>query len=219
MLNRLHTHPDQTQPDGSMQGWAASYDRITALMFLGSEAKLRQAALDLAGLKPGESVIEAGCGTGTLTLAAKQRVGPQGQVAGLDVAPDMLAAARLKATKAGQHIDFRQGRIEQIPFPDGSFDLGLASFMIHHIPDQKNKQQGLNELFRVLKPSGRLFIVDFEPPSNPVLRHLALGLMGDTMVAHTASELAPMFEKAGFTRIESGRVKSQFLSYVRGFKP
>jgi ubiquinone/menaquinone biosynthesis C-methylase UbiE len=219
MLSHMHHKPAQTQPAGSMQGWAASYDRMTGLLFLGKEAQLRQATIDLAGIQPGDSILEVGCGTGTLTLAAKARSGANSQVFGIDVAPDMLEAARRKASQAGLEITFQPGRIEQIPFPDNRFQVVLGSLMIHHVPDEADKQRGFHEAFRVLKPGGRLLIVDFEPPANPVLNHLVRGLLGDEMAERTVRELIPMLEEAGFTQIETGPAKSRFLSFVRAVKP
>jgi ubiquinone/menaquinone biosynthesis C-methylase UbiE len=219
MLSHMHKKPAQAQPNGSMQGWAASYDRLTGALFMGKEAQLRQATLDLAGLQPGDSLLEVGCGTGTLTLAAKARLGAESQVIGIDVAEDMLAAARRKASQAGLEITFQAGRIEQIPFPDGRFQVVLASLMIHHIPDPADKQRGFNEILRVLKPGGRLLIVDFEPPTNRILSHLVRGVLGEEMAERTVRELIPLATQAGFAGIESGAAKSRFLSFLRATKP
>ncbi len=218
MLSHMHKKTTQAQPNGSMQGWAATYDRMTGLMFLGKEAQLRQATLDLAGLQPGDSLLEVGCGTGTLTLAAKARLGATSEVFGIDVAEDMLEAARGKASRAGLPITFQPGRIEQIPFPDNRFQVVLASLMIHHIPDPADKQRGFNEMLRVLKPGGRLLIVDFEPPTNPVLSHVVRGVLGDEMAERTVRELIPLARQAGFIQIETGAARSRFLSYLRGVK-
>ncbi len=219
MLSHMHKKPAQAQPTGSMQGWAASYDRLTRVMFLGKEQQLRQATLDLAGLQPGDSLLEVGCGTGTLTLAAKARLGAGSEVFGIDVAEDMLEAARRKASQAGQEITFQPGRIEQIPFPEGRFQVVLASLMIHHIPDPADKQRGFTEILRVLKPGGGLLIVDFEPPTNPILSHVVRGVLGDEMAERTVRELIPMVKQAGFIQIESGAAKSRFLSFLRATKP
>jgi len=120
MLNHLHGKVSEKVAAGSMQGWGKTYDLLTAVMSFGQERKLRQATLDLAHITPGERILEVGCGTGTLTLAAKVRAGAGSRVSGIDIAPDMIETAKRKAAKAGEEIDFQVGRIQEIPYPDGS---------------------------------------------------------------------------------------------------
>ncbi len=219
MLNHMHSKSNDSQAPGSMQGWGHSYDAMVALFTLGHEQNLRQATLDLAGIQPGEQILEVGCGTGSLTLAAKARAGQQSRVTGIDVAPDMLETARRQAAKAGLDVQFQLGRIEAIPFPDGQFDLVLSSLMLHHIHGDAAKQQGLNEVLRVLKPGGRLLIVDAAPPQSPLIRGLAGLVIGPELLAHNVAEFIPLIEKAGFVGIETGPTKSKFLAYVRGKRP
>ncbi len=78
---------------------------------------------DIARMKPGESVLDVACGTGVLACAALDRVGARGRVAGLDPSPDMLSVARRKSAR----IEWREGRAESIPFPDGNFDPSSAN--------------------------------------------------------------------------------------------
>ena len=94
-----------------MGKWAPYYDLTMALMTFGREKKLRQSTIKLSQLKPGDKVLEIGCGTGTLTMAAKAHVGPSGEAAGIDIAPEMVAVARRKATRKGVDISFREGSI------------------------------------------------------------------------------------------------------------
>ena len=202
-----------------MQGRGKTYDTLVSLLSLGQERKFRQATLDLARIQPGDRILEVGCGTGTLSLAARLKAGAQGQVAGIDVAPDMLETARRKAQKAGLEVQFQLGRIEEIPFPDGQFDLVLSSLMMHHVPGDAAKQQGIQEVFRVLKPGGRLLIVDVAPPANPHLRGLARLIVGHEMLAHSVPEFIPMLERAGFVDIQTGPTSSSFLAYLSGKRP
>lgn len=218
MLNHLHGKAGETHTAGSMQGWGKTYDITVRLLSLGQEQKLRQTTLELARIQPGEQILEVGCGTGTLTLAAKSKAGPESQVTGIDVAPDMIETARQKAAKAGLAVHFQVGRIEAIPFPDNQFDLVLSSLMLHHVPGNASKQQGMQEMFRVLKPGGRLVIVDAALPKNPLLRGLATLIVGKDMLAHSVEEFIPLLEKAGFDGIESGPTKSSFLEYLKGKK-
>jgi ubiquinone/menaquinone biosynthesis C-methylase UbiE len=89
---------------------------------------------DLAGLKSGDSVLDVGCGTGALAMAAKQRVGASGKVHGIDASPEMIARARKKANKRGSDVGFRTAVVEELPFPDETFDAVLSTLMLHHLP-------------------------------------------------------------------------------------
>ncbi len=83
----------------------------------------------------------------------------------------MIAVARKKAARKGLDIDFRVGVIEALPFPDSSIDVVTSSLMMHHLPEDL-KVRGLAEIYRVLKPGGRLLIADFMRPTGSVLNHL-----------------------------------------------
>jgi ubiquinone/menaquinone biosynthesis C-methylase UbiE len=202
-----------------MQGWGKTYDGIVRLLFFGQEKKIRQNVLDLAEIRPGESILEVGCGTGTITLGAKARAGTNSQVVGIDVAPDMLVTARQKAEKAGLDVAFQPGRIEEIPFPDAQFDLVLSSLMLHHIHGDSAKLRGIQEIFRVLKPGGRVLIVDVAPPRNPHLRGLMSLFVGQEMVKHQVDEYIPMLQQVGFVDVETGPTKTIILGFLRGRKP
>jgi ubiquinone/menaquinone biosynthesis C-methylase UbiE len=218
MLARLHGQQRDNQAPGSMEGWGGTYDTLVGLMSLGQERKIRQATLELVEIQPADRILEVGCGTGSLTLAAKTKAGPQSQVFGIDVAPDMIDKARQKAAKAGLDVQFQLGRIEVIPYPDNQFDLVLSSLMLHHVPDPKDKQQGIAEVFRVLKPGGKVLIVDMEPPQNPHIKGLASLIVGREMLAHNVREFIPLLEKAGFIDIETGPTKFRLMSYLSGIR-
>jgi demethylmenaquinone methyltransferase/2-methoxy-6-polyprenyl-1,4-benzoquinol methylase/phosphoethanolamine N-methyltransferase len=151
-----------------MGAWARYYDRIITLMFLGRERALREMTVRVASVGPGDKVLEAGCGTGSLALKAKEHAGPEGEVVGIDASPEALDIARDKATRAGMSITFQHALIEDIPYPDDQFDVALSCFMIHHLPNDDARRQGLAEVYRVLKPGGRLLILDGES-SNRIL--------------------------------------------------
>src|SRR5262249_2620908 len=140
---------------GLLIDWAARYDFLAWVLTHGKERQLRERFVDLAQVAVGNAVLDVGCGTGTLAIAASRRVGPTGFVCGIDGSPPMIARARRKATKAGVNVDFRVGLAEDMPFPDHRFDVVLSTLMLHHLP-RKTRQECAREITRVLEPEGRV---------------------------------------------------------------
>jgi ubiquinone/menaquinone biosynthesis C-methylase UbiE len=97
---------------------AVGYDLLAWLLLLGRERAFRERLVRLARLESGQSVLDIGCGTGSLALAAKRRVGHSGTVQGIDASPEMITRARKKASKAGVDVTFTDGVVETLPFPD-----------------------------------------------------------------------------------------------------
>ena len=191
------------------------YDLFVWLVSLGKEPAYREKALDLARLKPGEAVLDIGCGTGTLAIAAKQRVGPAGKVYGVDASPEMLARAGRKANKAGAEVVFKNGIAEGLPFPDGEFDAVLSTVMLHHL-GRKARQQCAHEVRRVLKPGGRVLAVDFAKPAQG-----KKGLL-DHFHHHgyvNLHDLVALLTEAGLNTVESGAVGIGDLQFVLASAP
>jgi ubiquinone/menaquinone biosynthesis C-methylase UbiE len=139
---------------------AARYDVLVWLLTLGRERALRERILSFVNLKPGDTVLDVGCGTGSLAIAAKRHVGSTGTVYGIDASPEMLARAGKKAAKAGHEVMFRDGAAQALPFPDRQFDAVLNTLMLHHLP-RKGREQCAREMRRVLKPGGTALVVEF----------------------------------------------------------
>ena len=180
------------------QGWR--YDLMgwfhDTFSFRGQLRKLRQRTADLARIQPGEQVLDVGCGTGTLAIEVARRVGSTGRVAGVDPGTEQIARARAKAARRHMPIDFQIGVIEQLPFPDQTFDVVFSTLMMHHLPASL-KRQGLAEIARVLKPGGRLVIADFKRKQERQGRAARFHAGGSSM-----QDLATIVSEAGFSEME-----------------
>jgi ubiquinone/menaquinone biosynthesis C-methylase UbiE len=139
--------------------WAKRYDLLITLLTLGREGALRERMLDLGHVAPGESMLDVGCGTGTLAIAAKRRVGA-GAVRGIDASTEMIARAREKASRANLDVAFEVASAEALPFSDRQFDVVSSTVMLHHLR-RAAREACVREIRRVLKIGGRLLVVDF----------------------------------------------------------
>lgn len=195
---------------------ARMYD-LGCKMLFGLDMRLWRMALEIAEAKPGECVLDVGCGTGRLTLAAGALVGPDGRAQGVDAAPEMIEVARRKAARAQSNAHFQVGLIEDLPFADGGFDLVMNTLVMHHLPSEV-KSAGLAEVYRVLKPGGRFVAIDLQPPDEPVANLLARLFLGRHMAGSDITDsLAPLRE-AGFAGVESGPSPNSWFAFARGTK-
>jgi ubiquinone/menaquinone biosynthesis C-methylase UbiE len=205
-----HEQVDEDQlMKSQMEKMVSTYDSYMRKVTLGREGALRQTTVDLAQVKPGDCILEVGCGTGTLTLAAKRQVGLTGQAFGIDVIPGMIELSQRKTAQAHENITFQLGAIDDIPFSANQFDVVMCSFMIFHM-SENTRRKGVAEIYRVLKPQGRLLVLDLALPTQPVQRAIARRLFG-SMLQHDLRELLPLMEVAGFSDVEFGPAEFRIL--------
>jgi ubiquinone/menaquinone biosynthesis C-methylase UbiE len=191
---------------------------IDPCLFHGQLRALRRRTATLARLQPGDNVLDVGCGTGTLALEVQHRVGSAGRVVGVDPSPRQIARARSKAARRKLPVEFQIGVIEQLAFPDQTFDVVLSTLMMHHLPDSL-KRQGLAEIARVLKPGGRLVITDFTRKQERQGRAARFHAGGSSV-----HELAMLVQEAGFSQVDTEEMASPRFSafpgagFIRAYK-
>lgn len=165
-------------PEGSFKyptGWAGlegqGYDR-EILRALPKEVLASYCGVgnpfSLGPIHKGETVLDVGCGAGVDSLVAAIMAGPDGRVVGIDLTPEMLERARENLRKTSlESVSFQEASAEELPFPDASFDVVISNGVFNLVPD---KSKALKEVWRVLKPDGRLMMADqiltTEPPTD-----------------------------------------------------
>ena len=153
-------------------GIAGRYDLINDMQSFGLHRFWKWRLLRLAEPRPGVHALDLCCGTGDIALALARR---GADVTGLDFSEPMLAVARLKNSKFKiQNSKFLQGDAQQIPFPDGSFDLVTVGYGLRNLA---SLDAGLREMQRVARPGGRLLVLDFGKPDNALWRALYFGYL------------------------------------------
>jgi ubiquinone/menaquinone biosynthesis C-methylase UbiE len=198
--------------------WLAPvYDWYCAKVGLG--LKFRQETIDYAAIRPGEWVLDVGCGTGVLTRLAATVVGNEGVAIGIDPARKMIEVARRNAAREDSSAQFHLLAMEELPYEDGNFDGALASFMLHHLPPEV-KRQGLREVYRVLRPGGRLLVVDLDRPRNVLWWLVAWPLLLMPMVAENLRGHIPQYLRdAGFQPVETKGHRFGLLTFWIAHKP
>jgi len=149
----FHTGRPLTRIVGYRSEWLDGIPETAVASFAGTGNPF-----SIGVLQAGERVVDVGCGAGIDSLIAARMVGPDGQVVGVDMTPEMLARARRAADETGaSNVEFRDGYMEALPVPDGWADVVVSNGVLNLTPD---KLKALDEMARVLRPAGRLQIGD-----------------------------------------------------------
>lgn len=150
---------------------APRYDLINTLISGGLHLRWKRATAAMVQLSPGGHALDVCCGTGDLAFLLARHVGPHGCVLGVDISKEMLAVARRKAGTAtlGSRVEFALGDAEALGLSDRTFDGATVGFGIRNTV---HPEIALRELYRVLRPGGRLAILEFSTPRNTVFRRL-----------------------------------------------
>jgi ubiquinone/menaquinone biosynthesis C-methylase UbiE len=183
------------------------FDLLARVMTLGRERKLRQWTLDLADLQPANEVLDVGCGTGTLLLAAAEHVGPAGALHGIEPSPEMAAHARHKSEARRVPLEVVEGSADSLPYPPASFDAVFCTLVFHHLP--RPMQEGaIREMRRVLRPGGRAVIVDWQRPkslaraiASPLFLVYLLHNLGPSGPPLDVLGIEPLMKELGFENV------------------
>jgi demethylmenaquinone methyltransferase / 2-methoxy-6-polyprenyl-1,4-benzoquinol methylase len=217
---------------------AARYDLMNDLMSAGIHRVWKRFTIELSGVREGHSVLDIAGGTGDLAARFADIVGPAGRVVLADINDSMLKVGRDKLLDHGlDNLEFVQADAQSLPFPDASFDCVTIAFGLRNVTD---KDAALRSMLRVLKPGGRLLVLEFSKPANPLLSKAydaysfrVLPLMG-RLVANDADSyqylaesirmhpdqetLKDMMEDAGFTRCEYHNMTGGVVALHKGVK-
>ncbi len=219
---------------------AAKYDLMNDLMSFGVHRLWKRITIDMSGVRPGNRVLDLAGGTGDLTRKFSKIVGPQGKVILADINSSMLNVGRDRLTDQGYvgNIEYVQANAECLPFEDNSFDVITIAFGLRNVTD---KDAALRSMTRCLKPGGRLLVLEFSKPTNPLMSKAydlysftALPFMGkvvtndaesykylaESIRMHPDQEtLKSMMEDAGLVRCSYHNMTSGVVALHRGIKP
>jgi demethylmenaquinone methyltransferase/2-methoxy-6-polyprenyl-1,4-benzoquinol methylase len=218
---------------------ASRYDLMNDLMSAGIHRIWKRFTIELSGVRKGNSVLDIAGGTGDLAARFADIVGPQGAVVLADINESMLKVGRDKLLDSGHlgNLEFVQADAQYLPFPDDSFDCITIAFGLRNVTD---KDKALGSMLRVLKPGGRLLVLEFSKPQNPLLSKAydaysfkVLPVMGrlvandsdsyqylaESIRVHPDQEtLKEMMEDAGFTRCEYHNMTGGVVALHKGVK-
>mgnify|MGYP006198980899 CR=1 FL=1 len=161
----------ETLVAGVFHSVAAKYDLMNDLMSFGIHRLWKRFTIDCSGVRKGQKVLDLAGGTGDLTAKFSRIVGETGQVVLADINDSMLKVGRDKLRNLGvaNNVSYVQANAEALPFPDNHFDVITIGFGLRNVTD---KDKALASMFRVLKPGGRLLVLEFSKPASEVIAKL-----------------------------------------------
>ena len=173
------------------------YDPL--LKWVMREETFKRKLIQHANIQPKMKVLDLGCGTGTLTLMLK-RAHPEAEVTGMDGDPEVLDIARDKSR--GADIQWDEGLAPSLPYPDSVFDRVVTSLVIHHLVTD-DKRRAFKEIYRVLKPRGKLYVLDFGAPHSSLTHFMTKYMRRLEEAADNFDGLIPRFvAEAGFGSVK-----------------
>ncbi|MCG5499315.1 bifunctional demethylmenaquinone methyltransferase/2-methoxy-6-polyprenyl-1,4-benzoquinol methylase UbiE [Ectothiorhodospira lacustris] len=218
---------------------AGRYDLMNDLMSMGIHRVWKRFTIEVAAARPGQKILDLAGGTGDLTSRFSRIVGPTGQVVLCDINASMLSCGRARLVDEGLvgNINYVQGNAECLPYPDDYFDLITIAFGLRNVTD---KNAALRSMLRVLRPGGKLLVLEFSQPTTKPLQSVydvysfkALPLMGK-MVAGDADSyrylaesirmhpdqetLKQMMQTAGFERCDYHNLTGGIVALHKGYK-
>lgn len=224
---------------GVFDSVAERYDLMNDLMSLGVHRLWKRYAIELAGVRRGQRVLDLASGTGDLADRLAGLVGPEGKVIMTDINASMLARGRDRMIDAGHtgNVAYAQVDAEQLPFPDHSFDCITIAFGLRNVTQ---KHRALEAMYHALKPGGRVLVLEFSKPTTKTLERLydlysfsVLPLIGKLVARDAESyrylaesirvhpdqdSLRAMLEQAGFERCDVRNLSGGIVAVHRGFK-
>jgi ubiquinone/menaquinone biosynthesis C-methylase UbiE len=194
--------------------WARVYDLGHGL--LGRRGnRLRTMLADDLELRPGHQVLDVGCGPGRLARVLAERVAPTGSVDGIDAAVEMINRASRQAGKRGVAGTFQVAFAQDLPFTDATFDAVACTLALHHVAED-DQGTAIEEMYRVLKPGGRLLIAEFHTGTGR--RHA-----GPAWLRHSGVDMLDkaqgLVQESGFIDVATGGTSLGWLGKITAHKP
>jgi ubiquinone/menaquinone biosynthesis C-methylase UbiE len=192
---------------------ARRYELAATIAFLGRRRRVFDGLVALSGARPGDQVLDIGCGTGYFTRRAARAVGPDGHALGIDPSRPVIDFA---TRRAPANCTFQTAGAQALPRADGSSDVVISSLAIHHVPPG-DRPLALREMRRVLRPGGRLLIADFRRSPHRAVSRLIHPLGGHATRHNPPDGLPDLIAQAGFQVTGTGD-RWPSLQYVQALR-